>query len=199
MKKLLLALSCTLISVAVAQRQFEMSDMPEYEVFWHGFWRVDMMEVPGWQENGPTHPSKAEEATGDGTRFLQDTVYMTEEGAQEATSLIRAALTEFQTFGVKRQKDQCARNAIPSDSAAAYWAYIQEEIRQSDAKQAQLVEDFLRALPPADALAFRQWVIGGSDFRISRREVPELSPEAEDPDPKEMVANICKYAASMPE
>lgn len=205
----LIALPAMLASIAVAQTHYPPGtaltekDLPEFEVMWVAFMRVDDLEIPrppswtGGSCSGLECVSKAEESTGDGVRFLQDTVYMTAEGAEKAVRLIRAALQEWVTLGPNRLKDDCARNAIPADSLAAFAAYLEEEARASDAKRAQLVEDFLAALSPADSLAFRQWSVASGDVGFGTAVGPELLPtlEARQVDVKALAADMCKPAA----
>jgi len=203
MKRLLLALSGMLASVAVAQTELRMPNLPEWEKLWEGFWIVDELEIPHplreTSNSGPRRVSTAEDATGDGARFLQDTVYMTAEGAEKAVRKIRAALQESNTLAPNRLKDQCARNVIPTDSLAAFAAYVKAEAQLSDARPAQLVQEFLAALSPADALAYRQWAVSGQDFDITRIESPkqELLPrlEAQQADPKQLAAEMCRDPA----
>ena len=200
MKKLLLALASMLASVAVAQTELKMWELPEWEVLWEGFGIVDDLEIPNplreTSNFGPRRVSTAQDATGDGARFLQDSVYMTSEGAEKAVRMIRAALQESNTFALNRLKDRCARNAIPTDSLAAFAAYVKAEAQLNDARPAQLVNEFLAALSPADALAYRQWAVSGKDFDITRIESPKLELlarlEAQQTDPKQLAAEICK-------
>jgi hypothetical protein len=207
MRRFLLVVS-VLTSVATAAAEYPhgtpltMSDLPEWQSLWHGFSIVDHLEIPEpvvvMGNDGPVHVIKAEESAGGGTRLLKDEVYMTQEGADKALQMIRASLQEWDRLQTTRQQDMCARKAIPTTSVSEFAAYLEGEKRFSETRQRELVDAFLAALSPADALAYRQWATSGKNFSFATaaEDYNEVFSAWQVADVEKAAARLCESAAS---
>ena len=207
MRRFLLVVS-VLTSVATAAAEYPhgtpltMSDLPEWQSLWQGFLHVHMLEIPEavivMGNGGPVHVSKPEESTGGGARLLKNEVYMTQEGADKALQMIRVSLQEWDKLQTTRQKDMCERKAIPRTSVSEFAAYLEGEKRFYEARQRELVDAFLAALSPADALAYRQWATSGKNFSFATaaEDYNEVFSAWQVADIEKAAARLCESAAS---